>query len=196
MARKGFWQGGVNLLQELDRIAATTVYNGPKSIAERVVRELQQAGPSWTGQFSNSWQIDTPSRSTIGTGQPGEPVSLTTPSISGREVTRSALLKNSVIFTISNFAPHALEAIDAVQHSRQYYARRKTAQPTTQLGLSKWTVEGPRAAVSYRGQTGGGNEGSNSSRTAPLDWFANYASARLDRAVQIEMDSALNRRFS
>jgi hypothetical protein len=50
--------------------------------------------------------------------------------------------------------------------------------------------------VSYRGQTGGGSEGNNSSRTAPLDWFATYASAQLDRAIKIEMDSAINRRFS
>lgn len=196
MARKGFFQGGINFLEELDRIAATTVYNGPKRVAERLVRELQQDGPSWSGQFSNSWQIQTPTRLVKGTGQPGEPRPLFTPSLTGREVTTSFLSKNSIAFTISNFAPHALEAIDAVQHDRQYYARRKTAEPTTQLGLSKWKVEGPRSNVSFRGQTGGGNEGTNSSRTAPLDWFATYASSKLDRAVQIEMDSAINRRFS
>jgi hypothetical protein len=28
-----------------------------------------------------------------------------------------------------------------------------------------------------------------------MDWFATYASAKLDRAVRIEMDSALRRRF-
>lgn len=196
MARKGFFQGGINFLEELDRIAATTVYNGPKRVAERLVRELQQDGPSWSGQFSNSWQIQTPTRLVKGTGQPGEPRPLSTPSLRGTEVVKSFATKNSVVFTISNFAPHALEAIDAVQHDRQYYARRKTAEPTTQLGLSKWKVEGPRSNVSFRGQTGGGNEGTNSSRTAPLDWFATYISSKLDRAVQIEMDSAINNRFS
>lgn len=195
MARKGFWQGGINLLEELDRVAATTVYNGPKRVAERVVREVQQAGPSWSGKFSNSWQIQTPSRLVQGTGQPGEPKPLVTPTLTGREVTKSIALKDSIVFTISNFAPHALEAIDAIEHDRQYYARRKTATPTTSLGLSKWQVEGPRRNVSTRGQTGGGEEGSNSSRTAPLDWFADYASAKLDRAVKLEMDSALRRRF-
>lgn len=196
MARKGFWQGGVNLLDELDRIAATTVYNGPKRVAERIVRELQQEGPSWSGEFSNSWQIQTPTRLVRGTGQPGEPKPLSTPSLRGKEVAKSFITKDSVVFTISNFAPHALEAIDAVQHDRQYYSRRKTPTPTTQLGLSKWVVEGPRGNVSFRGQTGGGTEGLNSSRTAPLDWFARFASAQLDRAVQIEMDSAINNRFS
>jgi hypothetical protein len=196
MARKGFWQGGVNLLQELDRVAATTVYNGPKAAAERVVRELQQDGPNWSGQFSNSWQIQTPTVLKKGTGQPGEPVPVTTPPLTGQQVVKSFLTKDSVVFTISNFAPHALEAIDAVQHDRQYYARRKTATPQTSLGLSKWEVFGPRAAASYRGQTGGGSQGGNSSRTAPLDWFSTYASAELGRAVQIEMDSAFRRRFT
>jgi len=196
MARKGFWQGGINLLQELDRVAATTVYNGPKAAAERVVRELQQDGPSWSGEFSNSWQIQTPTVLKKGTGQPGEPVPVTTPPLTGKQVVKSVGSKDSVVFTISNFAPHALEAIDAVQHDRQYYARRKTPKPTTSLGLSKWQEFAPRAAVSYRGQTGGGSEGGSSSRTAPLDWFANYASAELGRAVQIEMDSAIRRRFS
>jgi hypothetical protein len=194
--RTNFMQRGINFLDELDRITATTIYNGPKQAAERVVREMQQDGPSWTGRFSNSWQIQTPTRLTKGTGAPGEPIPLSTPSLRGREVSTSFGSKNSVVFTISNFSPHALEAIDAVQHDRKYYANRKTAQPTTQLGKSKWKPDGPRSEVSYRGQTGGGNEGSNSSRTAPLDWFARYASAKLDRAIKIEMDSAINRRFS
>jgi hypothetical protein len=40
--------GLFKLLKELDRVAATTVFNGPKAAAERTVRELQQEGPSWT----------------------------------------------------------------------------------------------------------------------------------------------------
>ena len=197
MARKGFWKGGLNLLQELDRVAATTVYNGPKRIAERLVRELQQAGPNWSGQFSNSWQIQTPTILKKGTGQPGEPVPITTPVLTGLQVIKSFGTKNSVVFTISNFAPHALEAIDAVQHDRQYYARRLTPIPTTAIGRRKHELSGPRAQVSYRGAIGGGGSGdSNSSRTAPLDWFATFASSQIDRAVKLEMDSALNNRFT
>jgi len=196
MARKGFWQGGINLLQELDRVAATTIYNGPKSAAERVVREMQQTGPSWSGEFSNSWEIQTPTTTTRGTGQPGEPRPVYTPPLTGQQVKKSFTTKDSVVFRISNFAPHALEAIDAVQHDRRYYSRRLTAEPTTALGRSKWEVYGPRAASTFRGQTGGGSGLSTSSRTAPLDWFATYASSNLGRAVQIEMDSAFRRRFS
>ena len=195
MAKKGFVQRGVDLADFLDRATTTLVYNGPKAATERIVRELQQEGPSWTGRFSNSWQISTPSLTKKGSGAPGEPKPLYTPSIRGIEGIKSSALKDTVIFTISNFSPHALEAIDAVEHDRTYW-RRPTPEPSTQLGKSKWEVAGPRADVSYRGQIGGGKEGNNSSRTAPLDWFARYASAQLDRAIKIEMDSAIQRRFS
>jgi hypothetical protein len=73
-----------------------------------------------------------------------------------------------------------------VEHDRQYYARRKTPEPTTSLGKVSGKLRAHVTDVSPIGcQIGGGNEGSNSSRTAPLDWFATYASAKLDRAVKL-----------
>jgi hypothetical protein len=192
---KGFIDAAGRNLVNLDRVAGTTIANGQRAAAERVVRELQKAGPSWSGEFSNSWQISTTSTTYKGTGAPGEPQPIRAPSVSGREATAAQIFKDPLL-KITNFAPHALEAIDAIEHDRQYYARRKTPEPTTSLGKSKWEVAGPRNDVSARGAIGGGTKGSNSSRTAPLDWFATYASAKLDRAVKIEMDSALNRRFS
>jgi hypothetical protein len=192
---KGFIDAAGRNLVNLDKVVGTTIANGQRAAAERIVRELQKAGPSWSGEFSNSWQISTTSTTYKGTGAPGEPQPIRAPSVTGREATAAQIFKDPLL-KITNFAPHALEAIDAVEHDRTYYSRRKTAEPTTQLGLSKWEKFGPRADTSYRGQTGGGKEGSNSSRTAPLDWFATYASAKLDRAVKIEMDSAFQRRFS
>jgi hypothetical protein len=192
---KGFIDAAGRNLVNLDKVFGTTIANGQRAAAERVVRELQKEGPSWSGEFSNSWQISTTSTTYKGTGAPGEPQPIRAPSVTGQEATAAQIFKDPLL-KITNFAPHALEAIDAVEHDRQYYARRKTPEPTTSLGQSKWKVEGPRNNVSARGATGGGTKGSNSSRTAPLDWFATYASAKLDRAVKIEMDSALNRRFS
>lgn len=180
---------------DLDRVIGTTIANGQRAAAERVVRELQQDGPNWSGEFSNSWEIRTGSTVSRGTGAPGEPAPVRAPTVSGREATAAQIFKDPLL-TISNFAPHAAEAIDAVQHDRNYYARRLTSEPQTALGRSKWEQFGPRSDVSYRGQTGGGSEGGSSSRTAPLDWFATYASAKLNRAIKIEMDSALNKRFS
>jgi hypothetical protein len=193
-AFKGFIDSAGRRLVDIDKVVGTTIANGQRAAAERVVRELQQAGPSWSGKFSNSWQISTASTVSRGTGSAGEPQPVKAPVVTGLEATAGQILKDPLL-TITNFAPHALEAIDAVEHDRQYYARRKTATPQTTLGLSKWDVQGPRSAVSARGQIGGGSEGLNSSRTAPLDWFADYASAKLNRAVRIEMDSAFQRRL-
>lgn len=177
-------------LQELDRVFATTLFNGPKASAERVVRELQQAGPSWTGKFSNSWQIQTPTSTAKGDGQPGEPRSISTPAVTGRQVTASFLTKDKVVFRVSNFSPYAAEATDLVQ---SVFLRPKDAPvPQTQLGLSKWEQQTTtRLRNTYRGQITGGRPDGSASRTAPLDWLSTYASGgALDRAVKIEMDAA------
>lgn len=181
-----------DLINQIDAVAATTVFNGPKFAAERIVRELQKAGPSWSGRFSNSWSISTPTRTIEGDGQPGEPRSIYAPIVSGRQAVRGFLAKDSVVYSITNTSPHALEAIDAVQHPRGYW-KRLTPEPTTALGRSKWQESDARRQSSYRGEIGGGGQG-GSSRTAPLDWFSTYTQGgSVNRAIQIEMDSALNR---
>jgi hypothetical protein len=197
MAKKGFWQGGAELAQELDRLAGSVALIGPTLAAERVVREVQQAGPSWTGKFSNSWQIEGPQGQVVkGDGQPGEPrpVEFTATPFSGRQATatlfRTTVLKDKIVFRVSNFSPYAAEATDEVQ---SIFDRPKNAPiPQTQLGLSKWDVqETTRLRNTYRGQTEGGRPNGSASRTAPLDWLATYASAGLNRAIKIEMDAAL-----
>lgn len=197
MARKGFWQGGKELTQELDRLAGSAALIGPVLAAERVVREVQKAGPSWTGKFSNSWQIEGPQGQTVkGDGQPGEPrpVEFSATPFTGRQAAatllRTTLLKDKIVFKISNFSPYAAEATDEVQ---SIFIRPKDAPvPQTQLGLSKWEEQNTtRLRNTYRGQTTGGRPGGNASRTAPLDWLATYASAGLNRAIKIEMDAAL-----
>lgn len=179
------------LLQELDRIAATTVFNGPKAAAERTVRELQQAGPSWTGAFSNSWQIQTPVNTIKGSGQSGEPVSIYGPPVTGRQVVKSILTTDKIVFRISNFSPYAAEATDAVQSTFQRPPNAPV--PQTQLGLRKWEEsDSTRLLNTYRGQTTGGRPNGSASRTAPLDWFTTYVNGgALNKAVQIEMDAAL-----
>lgn len=197
MAKKGFWQGGVELAQELDRLAGSVALIGPTLAAERVVREVQQAGPSWTGKFSNSWQIEGPQGQIIkGDGQPGEPrpIEFTATPFSGRQATatlfRTTVLKDKVVFRVSNFSPYAAEATDQVQ---SVFERPKNAPvPQTQLGLSKWDVQDTtRLRNTYRGQTEGGRPNGSASRTAPLDWLSTYVSAGLNRAIKIEMDAAL-----
>lgn len=197
MAKKGFWQGGKEIVQELDRLAGSAALIGPTLAAERIVREVQQAGPSWTGKFSNSWQIQGPQGQIVkGDGQPGEPrpVEFTATPFTGRQAAatlfRTGVLKDKIVFRVSNFSPYAAEATDEVQST---FERPKNAPvPQTQLGMSKWDEQDTtRLRNTYRGQTGGGRPNGSASRTAPLDWLANYGSAGLDRAIKIEMDAAL-----
>jgi hypothetical protein len=197
MAKKGFWQGGKELAEELDRLGGSLALIGPTLAAERVVREVQQAGPSWTGKFSNSWQIEGPQGQLVkGDGQSGEPrpVEFTSTPFTGRQAAatlfRTTVLKDKIVYRISNFSPYAAEATDEVQGT---FIRPKDAViPQTQLGLSKWDPQDTtRLPNTYRGQTTGGRPNGSASRTAPLDWLATYASAGINRAVKLEMDAAL-----
>lgn len=197
MAGKGFRNNaGKSLGEELDRLASSLTLLGPTVAAERIVRELQQEGPSWTGKFSNSWQIEGPQGQTVkGDGQPGEPrpVEFTSGPFTGRQavatIFRTGLLKDKIIFRVSNFSSYAAQATDEEVGT----FLRPTALPQTELGKSKFfEVNEGRVNPSKRWDVGGGNPESSSSRTAKQDWLANYAGGgRLNKAVQISMDAAL-----
>lgn len=189
----------VRLIENLDRIGSSLVVSGPSRAAKRTISELQQEGPSWTGRFSNSWQIETPDgRVYKGDGQPGEPRPIKLPPglLSGRQNVRGSLpLKNRAVTTISNFSDYVAEATDLVE--AQWF--RPSDEPETALGRRKFregdggrprTEGNPSQQISsYRGLIGGGPEDRQSSATADLDWFASYVEGGgLDRAVRIEID--------
>lgn len=194
-------------LIDTDRFAASATLIGPIKAAERIVDELQAEGPSWTGKFSNSWEIAGPQGQSLkGDGQPGDPRPLRfsegpfTGPQAAATLARTTVLKDKTVFTISNFADHAAEAIDAVPHDKTYYPegwRISPEGPQTQQGKQNFDLEpSGRKDTSVRGDIGGGEAGSLSSRTAPLDWFATFAQGgRLDKAIRIEMDAALARAF-
>ena len=187
MARNDFFK----LAKKLDMVAASVVSFGPIRAAHRTIRELQEEGPSWTGRFSNSWQIETPDgRSFKGTGAPGEPQSITIPALTGRQAIRASFAKDRAVFTVSNFSPYAALATDV---ELGIFDRRETDtfEPETVKGMSTWEIEdsGRKRGGTYRGEIGGGNPMGESSRTAELDWFATYVEGgKVDRAVRIEMD--------
>jgi len=197
------------LLENLDRVGSSIVFSGPSRVAKRTIKELQQEGPSWTGQFSNSYQIETPDgRVYKGDGQPGEPRPIKLPIglLTGRQNVRgSAPLKDRAVTTISNFHEYAAVATDVEEGL--YY--RPTERPTTALGRRKFREgDGGRPRTessfnaetgvktgtsmqlkSFRGLIGGGPENRESSATADLDWYASYVEGgALDRAVKVEMD--------
>jgi len=193
------------LIEELDRVGSSLVISGPTRVAKRTIKELQEEGPSWTGRFSNSYQIETPDgRIYKGDGRPGEPRPIPLPAglLTGRQnIKGSVPLKDRAVTTISNFSEYAAEATDVVEST--FF--RPTEEPTTALGQRKFRRgDGgrPRSGTlsndqegtsmqlpSYRGEIGGGPEDRESGATADLDWLAMYVEdGRLDRAVRLEMD--------
>lgn len=186
------------LIESLDRVASSLVISGPSRVAKRTIKELQQAGPSWTGKFSNSWAIETPDgRVFKGDGAPGEPRPIKLPPglLTGRQNLRGSLpIKDRAVTTIYNFYPWVEQATDRVDDN----FKRPTKRPQTALGLSKWEIHQGTSGRPQPGKRGdvpsplGSVDTGKSSRTADLNWFATYNNGgHLDRAVTIEIDRIL-----
>jgi len=187
-----------DLIQRIDQDMASLALLSTIKAAERTVKELQQEGPSWTGRFSNSWEINGPQGQQVkGNGQPGEPrrVSFPKAPFTGQQALRvlgrTGLTTNKVVFKLDNFSPWAAYASDLADGK---FAPR-SPEPQTQLGRSKWERSGqarPKGAH-RRYQTSGGGAG-NASRTAKENWLTDYINGgRLDKAIQIEVDKMLRR---
>ena len=183
------------LIEELDRVASSLVISGPSRVAKRTIKELQQAGPSWTGKFSNSWAIETPDGRTFeGDGAEGEPrpIKLPVGLLTGRQNVRGSLpIKDRAVTTIYNFSPWKDQATDRVLDT----FARPTKQPETALGLRKWQIHQGDSGRPQPGKRGdvppplGTVDTGGSSRTADLDWFETYKNGgNVDRAVTIEID--------
>ena len=196
-SKNGFWQ----LAKDLDRVAASVVFDGPIRASIKIVHGLQDKGPSWSGRFSNSWVIKTPSKvfKSPGFRQEGEPIRFKTrPTVTGREATASHLLKDSIIFEIYNDSPKNFSGVDykAYALDQKLGCSRRSPrwglEPKTQKGRAAYTTASSgRKVPSMRGDIGGGLPSSTSSRTAVLDWFPLYIKGgELNRAIRVEMDSA------
>ena len=207
MARgKGF--GNLSdLAKDLDRNIPSAFLIGAIRSAEQTVSQLQKAGPSWTGRLSNSWQIEGPQgQGVTGTGQEGDPVSIKfmQAPFTGRQATqtliRTTVFKDKVVFKISNFSEHFLAATDRELQPREFYQEGWVLSPqgpkTRQGKANFFPVDSGRKDTSVRGDIGGGNPESESSRTAPQDWFSTFQrGGKVDKTVKIEMDKSLRRVF-
>ena len=175
MPKKGFDE----LARWADRAAVNLLYSGRAKAAETVVEDLQRLGPAWSGRFSNSWRISTPTGTqTGGVGQEGNPVPVKAPSLTGRDV-RTKLLGSP--FKIDNTSRYADIATDF--------------KPGTFIDPGEDPIKKP---VSYgdrnrgiRGEpypkSGPTIDGSNRA-TAPIDWFPDYVKGgQLDKAVERAM---------
>jgi len=167
----------------------SSVYNGAKRTAETVVTDLQQAGPSWTGQFSNSWQITEGSKEVRGNGQSGEPRALNFPELPASS--RKFTPQDVVVFSIYNYSEHRNLALDM----EEGVFVRPSDLPQTELGKRKFfEVNEGRVNPSKRWQVGGGNPQSKSSRTAKPDWYLDYVSSgNIQRILKRELRTNVSR---
>ena len=169
------------LLDNLDRFATAAFNQAPTAAAETTVTDLQDLGPVWSGQFSNSWQIATADIVASGDGQIGWPRKIDVPLLSGRKL----LLKPIVRYTISNFAsgkdgPYALKALDLEEGN--YINPGKPPLKPREFGTRVGGIRGNLTDI---------GSGPNS-RTAPLYWFNTYMQGgRLTRTVKSIFDEAL-----
>lgn len=163
------------LLKDLDKYAVNVVYNGRAKAAEAVIRDLQAIGPIWTGRFSNSWQITTPTGAVSGgSGARGPARPVVAPALAGGDV-RRVLLKGSKPFHITNKAAYADQASDLAPF------KPSGVVPEPMVG-NFVMEEGTRPRGGLRGELIG--EGVNVS-TAKLDWFTTYAQGgQLDKTVE------------
>ena len=149
---------------------------GVAQSAQAVVKDLQEQGPAWSGEFSNSWEIASASKVSSGTGAPGAPQRLLAPVLSVDEYK----YKPEVKYYIANKAPHADVALDLVESTYRYpgFEPIKKAEKGNR-------ISGLRGDLSLT------STGSNR-RTAPLDWYTTYLrGGALDKRISIYMDQAL-----
>ena len=183
-------------IENIDKTIAAFFLSSAQGSAMQIVKDLQDEGPSWTGKFSNSWQIETrtPGLEWRGTMEKGEPVSPFDDGSGGPKVTmrdaRDVLEKGRVAFRVSNVSP--------VNNSGQQYAEFATdrkegefsgkwagSEPHTQKGKDSWvSADTKRNIPDKRGNIGSGTEEGFSSRTAEEDWFDRYINEKMTDTIK------------
>ena len=184
MARRR--NGFMELAQKLEAGFLAPFIVGVAQSAQGVVRELQERGPAWSGEFANSWEIASASKVSSGSGSPGAPQRLLAPILTVDEYK----FKPEIKYYIANKAPHADYALD-LKEGRFF---PPDVQPLRDAAAAsgKTIRTGSRSAgLHKRGDlTGNGDEKGTSS--ADLDWYATYVrGGGLDKSISLYMDAAL-----
>jgi len=173
--RNGFMQ----VAEQLEAGFLAPFIVGVAQTTQGIVRELQEAGPTWSGEFANSWEIASASQVSSGSGAPGAPERLLAPVITVNEYK----FKPEVKYYIANKAPHADIALDLAEG--RFWPN---GEP---LATRKVVTSGKRPAGPHiRGAVQAGEGKATSS--AQQDWYVRYIQEkRIDKAVSLYMDQAL-----
>ena len=152
---------------------------GVAQSTQGIVRELQELGPTWSGEFANSWEIASASKVSSGTGAPGSPQRLLAPILTVDEYK----FKPEIKYYIANKAPHADIALDLAEgrfwpNGEPIPTRKIVKQGSRPAGLHK------------RGEVNPGLGKATSS--AEQDWYTRYLQEkRIDKTISLYMDQAL-----
>jgi len=184
MARRR--NGFIQLAEKLEAGFLAPFIVGVAQSAQGVVRELQDKGPAWSGEFANSWEIASASKVSSGGGATGAPQRLLAPILTVDEFKFSPEVK----YYIANKAPHADYALDLREGRFSPPANQPERDPAAASG--KTIRSGSRPSSSHkRGDLSGNGEG-NATSSADLDWYSTYVQGgKLDRAISLYMDAAL-----
>ena len=190
-----------DLKKEVTRWTATVLNEGVLPSAEDVVRELQFKGPSWTGRYSNSWQIQVGNQKSTGTRRPGEPKPIKVPKLNVKSIREGRISKDEIKIQIRNLARSKEYAQDEkLGRFRRGKVKRPVKnigqEPRTSLGKAKFeqTPAGRGGGLTKRGDIGGGDPQYLSSRTAPLDWFKTFTKGgTLDQTIKLELGKAVKK---
>ena len=187
-----------DLKKEVTRWTATVLNKGVLPSAEDLVRELQFKGPSWTGLYSNSWQIQVGNEKATGTRRRGEPKPVKAPKMNVRSIREGRISKDEMRIQIRNLARSRKYAQDEKlgRFQRGFAGRKEIGdEPSTILGKNKFEQSGSgRKGLVKRGDIGGGTPGVLSGRTAPLDWFKTFTKGgTLDQTIKLELGKAVKK---
>ena len=165
-----------DLKKEVNRYTATVLNKGVLPGVEEVVKELQHLGPSWTGRYSNSWQIIVGKEKSTGTKRPGNPQPVKAPKMNVRSIREGRVSRDEINIEIRN-----------VNEKKEYAEDKKQGR------FKRGKVKG-RGGLTMRGEIGGGNIKYTSSRTAELDWLPKYLrGGSLQQTIKLELNKSLKK---
>lgn len=178
--------GFIQLAEKLEAGVLAPFIVGVAQSAQGVVRELQDKGPAWSGEFANSWEIASASKVSSGSGATGAPQRLLAPILTVEEYK----FKPEVKYYIANKAPHADYALDLREGRFSPPTDQQQRDPAAASG--KTIRSGSRPTGSHkRGDLSGNGEGKGTS-SADLDWYSTYIQGgQLDKSISLYMDAAL-----
>ena len=185
-----------DLQKQIKQHAVDILQKGVIPGAEDVVKELQFHGPSWTGVYSNSWQIEIAGQKGTGTRRGGEPKPVKGPKLTLAQVRRAASASGQVDLEIRNLRQKRIKgyAEDTIEgrFTRGEKGGKKIGQePRTQKGRdSLIPLNDGRLIEGFRGDLGGGKPSGFSSATAKLDWLPTYLNGG---SLKQTLDLAINR---